>query len=102
MVIADTAKCECPECSGLEEDSVCARVGTEKITYKNPCEAQREACNQSLPLEILNVGECGGNTNARKYVLCVVQVIREIYQVPLSLMLESCWFVCHNYFFRHR
>ena len=64
LVIADTAKCECPECSGLEEDSVCAAVGTSKDTYKNPCEARREACNQTEPMEILNVGECGGETGS--------------------------------------
>lgn len=64
LVIADTAKCECPECSGLEEDSVCAAVGTSKDTYKNPCEARREACNQTEPMEILNVGECGGEAGS--------------------------------------
>lgn len=59
-MIANKAKCECPECSGLEEDSVCAMVGPDRDTYKNPCEARREACNNSLPMEILNEGECGG------------------------------------------
>nr|XP_011437301.2 uncharacterized protein LOC105335200 isoform X1 [Crassostrea gigas] len=59
LVIANKAKCECPECSGLEEDSVCAMVGPDRDTYKNPCEARREACNNSLPMEILNEGECG-------------------------------------------
>lgn len=60
LVIANKARCECPECSGLEEDSVCAMVGPDRVTYKNPCEARREACNKSLPMEILNEGECGG------------------------------------------
>lgn len=67
-MIVNKVKCECFECSGLEEDSVCAMVGSDRDTYKNSCEVRREVCNNSLFMEILNEGECGGKVIIFGYI----------------------------------
>ncbi|XP_052093084.1 uncharacterized protein LOC127729350 isoform X2 [Mytilus californianus] len=52
--------CVCPDCTGHGEDPVCGKIGSQyAITYKNPCELSKKACDKGEPYEELYVGSCG-------------------------------------------
>lgn len=53
------ASCECPDCSYHGDEPVCAMIAGHHHNFRNPCEAQLEACETGEPYEILNQGKCG-------------------------------------------
>ncbi|OWF37427.1 uncharacterized protein LOC110467400 [Mizuhopecten yessoensis] len=53
------ATCECPDCMYEGYEPVCASLGGKHHSFRNPCDAQKEACESGEPITILNEGRCG-------------------------------------------
>ncbi|XP_033732371.1 uncharacterized protein LOC117321874 [Pecten maximus] len=53
------ASCECPDCIYHGDEPVCAMIAGRHHSFRNPCEAHKEACESGEPFSIVNEGKCG-------------------------------------------
>ncbi|XP_060071909.1 uncharacterized protein LOC132551782 [Ylistrum balloti] len=51
--------CECPECIYHGSEPVCSMIDGHNHNFRNPCEAQKEACEIGEPVTVLYGAKCG-------------------------------------------